>query len=93
MALNAPLFTSTSDLHKEAMIPTIEEFIQNNANRFYDKLSTHKNNLVSNLGNYSQNSLPFRLVHKMSLVKKDWYRLVHKMPLMQISKKALLLSR
>lgn len=65
MALNAPYYTKTGNLHAQAKTPTIEDFIQNNADRFYSKAAAHKNYLVKKLGDYTVESLPFKLVHKM----------------------------
>ena len=65
MALSSHYYTRITDLHDQAMIPTIEEFIQNNADRFYDKVIDHENVLINSLGDYTVDSLPYKLVHKM----------------------------
>lgn len=65
MALNVPYYSRNADNHQSAAIPTIEEFIQKNADRFYDKLKSHNNDLINKLGDYNINSLPFKLVHKL----------------------------
>jgi endonuclease/exonuclease/phosphatase family metal-dependent hydrolase len=65
MALNASIFTPISTLHAEANIPTIEEFIGKNAKKFYSVAETHKNKLVSSLGIYPENTLPFGVIHRL----------------------------
>lgn len=65
MALSEPYGTRNSVLHDLAEIPTIHEFINDNAKNFYDKTERHPNPLLNTLGSYTQNPLPFRLLHKL----------------------------
>lgn len=65
MALNAPFRTRTADLHNAANIPYIREFIDKNANNFYEKAQNHDNELIKHLGDYSKNTLPFRVKHRL----------------------------
>lgn len=65
MALNASYFTKTTDLHKEAGIPTIDEFISKNSEKFYTKARDNKNELIKSLGTYADHPLPFRVKHKL----------------------------
>jgi hypothetical protein len=65
MALSAPFFTRTTDLHRDAKVPTIRNFTNSITENFYRKASFNKNNLVSNLGKYTTEPLPFRVKHRM----------------------------
>ena len=65
MALSAPYYTKTSDLHLRANIPTITQFIKNNADTFYDNTKDHENPLIKPLGTYTSGSIPFRVKHRL----------------------------
>jgi hypothetical protein len=65
MALNAPYCTRISELHKNASIPTINEFINKLTDRFYLRSSTSENILINRLGNYNNSTLNFRVKHKL----------------------------
>lgn len=65
MALDMPYDTKITTLHKLADIPTIEEFIEKNADRFYSNASSNDNDLIRPLGNYTNLTLPFRLKHSL----------------------------
>lgn len=64
MALSAPYYTRTTELHREAKIPYIDDFIAKNAKHFYERAQMHDNPLISPLGDYA-NKLPNRIIHKM----------------------------
>lgn len=65
MILSAPFDSRISDLHEKLMIPTIEQFVSKISKNFYEKSRTHENNLISPLGIYSRESLPFRVIHNL----------------------------
>ncbi|CRK90404.1 CLUMA_CG004194, isoform A [Clunio marinus] len=68
MVLNAPFFTRTTDLHKEANdIPTIRQFVDKLTKQFYSRASSHENKLVKNLGNYDIRNMGFRIRIKFTL--------------------------
>jgi hypothetical protein len=65
MALNKPYGTRNCELHDEAKIPLIYDFIKKNADKFYAAIQNHSNELVQQLGNYSTETLPFRVKHRL----------------------------
>lgn len=65
MVLSKPFYTRTTELHEQARIPTIRDFVLKNTDRFYLNTLTHDNQLVKPLGNYTIDSLPFRLKHRL----------------------------
>lgn len=65
MAFNVPYVTSNKFLYDETNLPTIKDFIIKNAKNFYKKVDGHNNPLLSLLGAYSSNPLPFRLSQKL----------------------------
>jgi hypothetical protein len=67
MVLNAPYFTRITDLHSETNMPTIREFVDKITEKFYFKIRNHPNDLVNCLGNYTAESLPFRVKHRMPI--------------------------
>jgi endonuclease/exonuclease/phosphatase family metal-dependent hydrolase len=67
LALNAEWSTPIIELHKEANVPTIREFIDKLTANFYDKAKVHDNSLINSLGNYTKDNLGFRLKHRLPL--------------------------
>lgn len=65
MALNKPYYTRVTELHELAKIPTVEEFFRKNADKFYENVKHNDNPLISALGDYADEPLPFRLKHKL----------------------------
>lgn len=65
MALSAPYDTRISYLHEKSKIPTIREFVSKNADKFYEKVKCNENPLIKPLGDYTANSLTFRVKHKL----------------------------
>lgn len=65
MALNAEWYTRTVDLHAEARIPFIRDFIDKLTLNFYERAKHHDNNLIKNLGKYTKDSIGFRVKHKL----------------------------
>jgi endonuclease/exonuclease/phosphatase family metal-dependent hydrolase len=65
MILSAPYDSRITKLHAELKIPTIEEFVAKCAKTFYEKTTEHENDLIRPLGNYSADSLSFRLIHNL----------------------------
>jgi hypothetical protein len=65
MVLSAPFYTRTHDLHHETNVPTIREFVDKITENFYRKAKYHSNKLISNLGKYTTEPLPFRVKHRM----------------------------
>lgn len=65
MVLDQPYGTRNVDLHKEAKIPTILEFIEKNAKKFYETTSMVENPLVRQIGAYVDGGLPFRVKHRL----------------------------
>lgn len=67
LVLNAERFTSNDNLHKEAKMPTIREYVDKITNNFYNKAKSHNNHLITALGNYNVDSFDFRLKHRLPL--------------------------
>jgi Reverse transcriptase (RNA-dependent DNA polymerase)/Endonuclease-reverse transcriptase len=65
MILSAPFFTRTSFLHEELKIPMIRDFVDKITKNFYDRSKQHENTLISTLGDYKLDNLPFRLKHRL----------------------------
>jgi hypothetical protein len=65
MALSKPYGTSNADLHFEAKIPTVREFVDKNVEKFYSATKINENPLVNPLGDYTANSVPFKIKHKL----------------------------
>ena len=65
MALNQPYFTRVTELHEESRTPTIEFFINKNAKEFYETTASHDNPFIKPLGDYSPETLPFRIKHRL----------------------------
>jgi hypothetical protein len=55
-AFKAPLFVRNTQLHREANFPTIKEFLQDDARKFYAKAAVHPNPLVRESVNYDENA-------------------------------------
>lgn len=58
-------FTSTNELHDSCKLPLITDFIKLLTKRFYSRVVSLDNELYSTLGQYSQESLSFRVKHKL----------------------------
>lgn len=58
-------FKSTEVIHDSANIPLISKFMSRLTANFYSKVVHLQNNLFSNLGQYNQDSLSFRVKHKL----------------------------
>lgn len=58
-------FVSTSAIHDSTNVPLMNEFIGRITDNFYSRISYHPNNLFSSLGNYTSDSLTFRVKHKL----------------------------
>jgi hypothetical protein len=58
-------FRTTLSLHDQASIPCISDFINKLTTNFYQRLNNHPNDLFSVLGQYKQDSLNFRVKHKL----------------------------
>ena len=67
MALNAEFYTRTTQLHHDAKIPTIREFIDKSTSKFYLRAKNHDSPLINTLGNYSKDRLDFRVRHRLPL--------------------------
>lgn len=67
MALNAPFFTRTAELHKQAKIPTFREHVDKITESFYTRAESHTSEIINRLGSYRRETLPFRLKHKLPL--------------------------
>jgi hypothetical protein len=65
MALSAPYDTRVTELHNKANVPYIRNFVDDLTNRFYEKVKNHSNSLVNQLGDYSSDSVPFRIKHRL----------------------------
>ena len=65
MILSAPYYFRIDVMHEELKIPTIRQFVDKITDKFYTKCSFHQNSLVRSLGDYNQQSLPFRVKHAM----------------------------
>jgi len=63
-ALNKPYYTRTRDLHRDAKVPHIGDVIVAATDKFYQKTSHSTNPLITALGDYSPESLPYRIRHK-----------------------------
>jgi retron-type reverse transcriptase len=55
-AFNAPWFVRNTQLHREANLPTIKEFLLDDARKFYAKAAVHPNPLVRESVNYDENA-------------------------------------
>ena len=65
MALSAPYRTHISDLHSQARMPTVREYIDKLTETFYNSCETVGNDLIKKLGSYSKTPTPLRFKHKM----------------------------
>lgn len=65
MVLSAPFYTRTTELHRETNLPTIRSFVDTLSENFYRKAGYHSNELISSLGKYTTEPLPFRVKHRM----------------------------
>jgi hypothetical protein len=67
MVLSAPYRTKIETLHKDSGVSYLKERVEKLSTKFYDNLTNNpiRNPLVRNLGNYSQNTLGFRIKHKL----------------------------
>jgi hypothetical protein len=65
MMLDAPFRTHIVDLHSRANIPPLSVYISNITDKFYSSSKHNKNKLIKNLGNYSAQSLTFKIKHKL----------------------------
>lgn len=65
MALDSDWGTRTADLHSTAKIPTIRDHVDKLTANFYSRSRQSDNVLISNLGNYSLDSLDFRVKHRL----------------------------
>jgi hypothetical protein len=54
-AFNAPWFVRNAQLHREANLPTIREFRQDVAGKFFENAANHPNPLVREAVNYDEN--------------------------------------
>lgn len=65
MVLSASYYTRITDLQRETKMPTISNYVQKISVNFYKKASYHSNILIKRVGDYSEDSLPFRVKHRM----------------------------
>lgn len=65
MALNAPYYTRTDDLHIDSGIPTMRDFVDKQAKNFYDKTISHSNALINQLGTYKLDDVRGRVKHRL----------------------------
>jgi hypothetical protein len=65
MVLSAPYYTRTTDLHLDAKVPYIRNYVNTLTENFYRKVESHKNNLVNKLGKYITEPPAFRVKHRM----------------------------
>lgn len=65
MALNKQWGTRNADLHDEAKIPTILEFIKKNADKFYEITKLSDNPLANHIGSYVDEQPPIRVKHRL----------------------------
>lgn len=65
MVLSAPYGTRNTDLHDMTKIPTVTDYIEKLTKQFYERAQINSNLLVNRLGGYSQNSLGYRVKHKL----------------------------
>lgn len=65
MILSVPIYTRITDLHEQTRIPLISDYMEKLTKQFYDRSRTNDNDLVNQLGDYSRNSLEFRIRHKL----------------------------
>lgn len=65
MVLNKEYGTRNTDLHDEAKIPTILEFIKKNADKFYEITKLSDNPLANLIGSYVDEQPPFRVKHRL----------------------------
>jgi hypothetical protein len=57
--------TRTSDLHRDSSTPRLGDFVVKTTKDFYSKAANHDNPLIAGLGQYSPETTPYRMRHKM----------------------------
>lgn len=65
MALNAPYRTHISELHREAKMPMIDEFLKKLSNSFYEKAELSENPLIKRLGAIDRSSSFRKIKHRI----------------------------
>jgi hypothetical protein len=70
-AFNAPWFVRNTQLHREANLPTIKEFLLDDAGKFYAKAAVHPNPLVRESVNYDGNAPMRHKRPKCLLLRQD----------------------
>jgi hypothetical protein len=58
-------FKSVNEIHNTANMPLVTDFISRLTANFYEKVAHHSNDLYSSLGQYDNDSLSFRVKHKL----------------------------
>jgi endonuclease/exonuclease/phosphatase family metal-dependent hydrolase len=67
LALNADLFDTNIDIHKQAGIPFIREYVDKLTKQFYERANNHDNNLINELGRYTLDDVGGRVKHRLPL--------------------------
>jgi hypothetical protein len=70
-AFNAPWFVRNTQLHRDANLPTIKEFLLDDARKFYAKAAVHPNPLVRESVNYDENAPMRHKRPKCLLLRQD----------------------
>jgi Reverse transcriptase (RNA-dependent DNA polymerase) len=65
MALNADIYTKIDDLHQEAGVPMMREFVDKLTKAFYDKAGNHQSELINTLGIYTRADVRFGIKHRL----------------------------
>jgi hypothetical protein len=65
MVLSAPYYTRVTELHHDAKVPYIRNYVNTLTENFYRKAEFHQNNLVNSLGKYIKEPPAFRVKHRM----------------------------
>jgi hypothetical protein len=65
MCLNASYYSHTTDLHKNAKIPYVHDFMIKLTDNFYSRSESSENSLISSLGNYAEKLGNRRIKHKL----------------------------
>ena len=58
-------FKKVNEIHRSTNIPLMSDFISRLTGNFYSKVAHHSNDLLSSLGQYSYDSLSFRVKHNL----------------------------
>ena len=65
MVTSSPFHTRITELHSKTKVPYVRDFVDKSTEKFYCSTKSHENDLIRNLGDYTTDSLPFRVKHKM----------------------------